>query len=250
MLHDAWATAPPRLSASSRRMMKPPTTSTTPSTPAAHSSERPTDAAVRQRVRDRAMAPAKQTSASTGRSHARTPTARAMAIVVSANAWSPIDARVTDTSDDTGARSGATTASAPVTTAPTSARRRAIESASPSVSSRWVASAAARVGPDKRSPPAARVATDSTSGLIATRLGFWRTSSLEIAVPSSAATASSRRMSSTLSANVGPSSTSRLTWPASNPRAARTAPRITRIRTMIGERTRSAVHDGHRSVRC
>ena len=127
-------------------MMNPPMMSNTPSAPAAHISERPTDAAVRQRVRESATAAAKQTSASTGRSHARTPTARAMAIVVSANAWSPIDASVTDTSDDTGARSGATTASAPVTTAPASARRRAIESASPSVRTRWVAWTAVRVG--------------------------------------------------------------------------------------------------------
>ena len=126
--HDAWATAPPSVSASSRRTMNPPMTSTTPSTAAAHINERPTEAAVRHRDRERAIATAKQITASTGSSHARTPTARAMAIVVSANAWSPIDANVTDTSVDTGARSGATTARAPVTTAPASARRRAIES--------------------------------------------------------------------------------------------------------------------------
>ena len=163
------------------------------------------------------MAPAKHTSASTGSSHARTPTSLATAIVVSANAWSPIDASVTETSDDTGARSGATTASAPVTTAPASARRRAIESASPSVSEPMgrLGGGPGRPGQEVAAGHPRRHRLDERPdrdevGVLAHELVGDRR-------PSSAATASSRRISSTLSANVGPSSTSRLKWPASNP---------------------------------
>ena len=132
----ALTTAPPSVSSSSRWTMYPPTTSRTPTASAAHMSDRPAVAAVRQRFGDRAMAAAKQTRASTGSSHASTPRALATAIVVSAKAWSPIEARVTETSDVTAARSGATAANTAVTTAAVSARRRATESASLSVRAR------------------------------------------------------------------------------------------------------------------
>ena len=195
--HAARAAAPPSVSSSNLRTRKPPTTSTRATPPADHINARPTRAAVRQRSADSTIATTKQTSASSGSSHASTSSSRAIAMTVEANAWSPISASVTDTFVAFGARSGATAPSTPVTTAPASAMRSAIESASLSVSARWAACAAARVGPDKRSPPATCVETWSTSGRMATRLGLARTSCSEIERPTAVATASSRRISST-----------------------------------------------------
>ena len=101
-LHAARAIAPPSVSLSSRR-----TTNPTDEHQRRRGCRPPTAPNVQPRggsptPGDSAMPAAKQTSASTGSSHARTPRAWAMAIVVSANAWSPIDANVIDTSDREG----------------------------------------------------------------------------------------------------------------------------------------------------
>lgn len=176
---------------------------------AAQTRARPTDPPVAQRERLSATAPAKQAIAASGSTHASIPTARVTATVVDANAWSPTDANVTDNSLVWATRSGATTARAAAITAPTPAIRRTTLSLSPSVKASWAPRAASCTGPDRRSPPAMLTASESTSGRRAMKSGLARRNWLEMERPSTSATSSSRRISSTLPANVGPSSSSR-----------------------------------------
>ena len=205
--HDAWATAPPSVSSSSRRTMNPPTTSTAPSTAgrphqrASHGAPPPATGIGTGRSRRRS-----RSAASTGSSHARTPTARAMAIVVSSERLVADRRQRHRHVRRHGARSGATTASAPVTTAPASARRRAIESdvAFGEHPMGRLDGGARRPGQQVAAGDPGRDRFDERADRHEVRV-LARRAGRRSAVPSSAATSSSRRISSTWSANVGPS---------------------------------------------
>ena len=117
------------------------------------------------------------------------------------------------------AASGDTVRSRVVTTLPKSASRSTICSELGVVSARWAWLAARRKIGLAASLEMSPADTCPTSGLTATRLGCWATAASATCSPISADTSGSLRSSSTLATKPPSSSTSRLSSPASPPRA-------------------------------
>ena len=113
--------------------------------------------------------------------------------------------------------SGAATRRLAVSTAPTSASCSTSGAELGEVSAAWSWRAARRTTGRMAGLPARAVATDSTSGRTATRSGSSTRTRAVMARPSSRVTSWSVRIESTWSANRGPSSTCRLTTPATDP---------------------------------